>query len=505
MQMKAKGWGDLMNRRRFLHKTSIGVASVSAFSQVTAGPKGRDISALAEADYTAQIELLGSGQTSAKELMQDALRRTQKVNDQINAVVHVAEDAMENLQDSGPLRGIPYLIKDLSDVKGMPTTFGSRAFLENVAAEDTPIVASLKANGANVFGKTNTPEFGLIGTTEPLALGACRNPWNTDHSSGGSSGGAAAAVAAGIVPAAQASDGGGSIRIPASCCGLVGLKPSRGRMAGEGDNVSLADIAVRHAVSRSVRDQALLLFLTQSQGGKAGLDPVGMVTDPINRPLKIAFSTKSARGNEPDADVKSALEQVAALCSELGHEVVEIAPDFDGEQFEAQFIDLWSQGAYQVKNMVAGRGVSESSLTDLLEPWTLYLAEHAARIGQESVPAVLSHFGMVKETVNQFMSDFDIWLTPTLAKAPVAIGNQAPNVPVETLMQRTFDYVAYSPLANAIGTPAISVPLSWNSAGLPIGSMFMAKEGQDELLLQLAYQLEEAQPWRDKRAPIWAG
>ena len=491
-----------MNRRHFLRRTSASVG-LAGFASVAAGAKAKDITALADADYSAQIELLSSGQISSAELTAAALERTAKVNGEINAVVHVSEAATP--AESGPLKGIPYLIKDLSDVQGMPTTFGSRAFMQYMPAEDTPIVASLRKNGATFIGKTNTPEFGLIGTTESLALGPCRNPWHTGHSSGGSSGGAAAAVAAGIVPAAQASDGGGSIRIPASCCGLVGLKPSRGRMFGEGNDTSPTNISVRHAVSQTVRDQALLLYLTQARGGAANLAPVELVTAPLSKPLKIAFSTLSARGNQPDPDVKAALENTAKLCAQLGHEVVEKTPSYDGELFENRFIDLWASGALGIRKNLEAQGVSGSALNDVLEPWTLYLAEHAERLDDDAIPKVIEHFLSVQSIVSGFMEDVDVWLTPVLAKAPIEIGNQAPNVDVTTLLERTFEYVAYTPLANALGVPAISMPLGWNEAGLPIGSMFTARRGEDELLLRLAYQLEEAQPWRGRKPQVWAG
>jgi len=495
-----------LNRRRFVQHSSSGLAALAAAGCGMPGADSQPVTDLTEADGLAQAMMLSKGEVSAAELLQAALDRAAAVNDKINAIVtptfEAAQQRAAAANFSGPLQGVPYLIKDLSDVAGVRTSYACRAFMDNIAQQDSPIVAAVKAGGVNIMGKSNTPEFGLIGTTESLALGACRNPWNLDYSSGGSSGGAAAAVAAGIVPAAQASDGGGSIRIPASCCGLVGLKTSRGRMMGEQGDTQVTQLGVRHAVSRSVRDNALLLALGEAGNGGLGLQSVGFVAEPIKGKLKIAFSTTTAKGTEPDADVLAAQQQVAQLCADLGHEVVEAAPQYDGQAFEDAFLDLWSQMAWGVREQLLDGGVPAAQLENLLEPWTLYLAEHFDAVGEAGLARVVSLFTDVQRTVETFMQGYDVWLTPVLTSAPPRIGEQAPYQPPAVLKQRTFDYVGYTPLANAIGTPAISLPLSWNDAGLPIGSMFMAKYGQEKMLLELAYQLEEAQPWAQKRAPV---
>jgi amidase len=497
-----------ISRRRFVRHGSHSLAALAASGCGLPGADPEQITDLTQADGIAQAMLLSKGEVSAAELLQTALDRAAAVNDKINAIVTPTyETARERAAAgafSGPLQGVPYLIKDLTDVAGVRTTHGCRAFMDRIAERDAPIVQAVKAGGVNIIGKSNTPEFGLVGTTESLALGPCRNPWNLDHSTGGSSGGAAAAVAAGIVPAAQASDGGGSIRNPASCCGLVGLKPSRGRMLGEGSHTQVTQISVRHAVTRSVRDSAVLLAIGETQGGAAGLQPVGFVAEPIQEKLKIAFSTTTAKGTQPDADVLAAQRQVAQLCADLGHEVIEAAPQYDGEVFESAFLDLWSQNGWSVREQLLNGGVPQSQLQQLLEPWTLYLAEHFESVGQQGLARVVATFGDVKRTVETFMQDYDAWLTPVLTSAPPRIGEQGPSLAPQALKQRTLEYVGYTPLANALGAPAISLPLSWNTAGLPIGSMFMAKYGQESLLLQLAYQLELAQPWTDKRPPLIA-
>ena len=275
-------------------------------------------------------------------------------------------------------------------------------------------------------------------------------------------------------------------------------------MFGEQSDTLVTQLGVRHAVSRSVRDSAVLLALGEAGTGGLGLQQVGFVAEPLQRRLKIAFSTATAKGTRPQADVEAAQQQVARLCADLGHEVIEAAPVYDGQAFEDAFLDLWSRQAWTVREQLLAGGVPEAQLENLLEPWTLYLAEHFESIGEAGLLAVAAKFTAVQAVVEEFMQDYDAWLTPVLTSAPPRIGEQGPNVAPRVLRQRTFDYVGYTPLANAMGTPAISLPLSWNAAGMPIGSMFMAKYGQESLLLQLAYQLELAQPWAVKRASLGA-
>lgn len=495
----------MINRRRFVKSGSTGFAAVAMSACGSPGPAREDVTDLADADALAQAMMVSRGDVTPAELLAAAVQRMEAVNDKINAVVTSAVPEAEALAASGRLtagamQGVPYLIKDLTDVAGVRTTYGCRGMLDNIATSDAPIVAAVKQAGANIFGKTNTPEYGLIGTTESLALGVCRNPWNLQHSPGGSSGGAAAAVAAGIVPVAQASDGGGSIRIPASCCGLVGLKPSRGRMAGEEQGMALSDLGVRHAVSRSVRDSAMLLAV--SEGQNPAFEPVGFVARPLERKLKIAFSTTSAKGSVPDPDVLAAQQKTAALCQSLGHEVVEAAPAYDGRAFETAFLDLWSRGAFGIRQSFLDQGTAPADLHKVLEPWTLYLAEHFANLAPDRISNVMETFEQVRRVVTEFMLDFDVWLTPVLSSAPPVVGEQGPDVELEVLEQRTFDYVAYTPLANVLGTPAISLPMHWNDQNLPIGSMFTANSGNERLLLELAYQLEIAQPWAARRATL---
>jgi amidase len=322
------------------------------------------------------------------------------------------------------------------------------------------------------------------------------------RSAGGSSGGSAAAVAAGIVPIAHANDGGGSIRIPASCCGLFGLKPSRGRMLADAGAGSVGDIDVHHCVSRSVRDSALLLALTERSDAEAPHPALGYVSGPTTRRLRIALSTRSYFGQEPDPEVRAATEAAGRLCTELGHSVFEAAPEISGDAFAEHFLTLWAQGPAQlVENLRDAGSVAEVAL---LEPWTLGLAEEFARKPLGSLQAALGFFAGVERTLDAFFAGVDVWLTPVLASLPPLLGELAPDVPFATLRERCIRYVSYTPIHNVAGTPAMSVPLAWSQAGLPIGAQFAARRGDETTLLRLAYELEAARPWAGRWPPLAA-
>ncbi len=499
-----------MNRRHFMGSA---LAALAVSGCATPSQRLKEVTDPLKTDAVGQAALVESGELTALELAEVAMARAKRVNPAINALVgRTLEESYEMALSrarggslaKGALRGVPFAIKDLTDVAGLPTSHGSRWTAHGEAKVNAPSVDADLAAGLNILGKTNTPEFGLIGTTESLALGPCRNPWNLNHSCGGSSGGAAAAVAAGILAAAHASDGGGSIRIPASCCGLVGLKPSRGRMHGAQNDTDVLQLGVSLSITRSVRDMAVLLALGEGHNGRSGFAPVGVVAPNPERKLRIAFSSRSAKGTDPVPDVLDALNATARLCADLGHEVHEAAPQYDGLAFEERFVDLWAAGAARIRSDVLAGGVREAMLGDLLEPWTLFLAERAMAAPSGTIEGVREHFLHVQALVYQFMTGFDVWLTPVLSAPAPSLGEQGPLVAPHELYRRVFDWVAYTPLANAIGTPAISLPLGWSRDGLPIGSMFMAKTGDEQTLLELAYQLETAQPWFDKRPEHFA-
>nr|APC60439.1 Ami [Parvibaculum lavamentivorans] len=460
---------------------------------------------LAKLDATAQAELVRKGELTALELVEAGISRIEQVNPQVNAVVETfydrAREAAKGKLPEGPFTGVPNLVKDLDNLKGTRATSGSRFLAQNISPETDPIIAGKEKSGFVMVGKSNTPEFGLLGTTESLLLGACNNPWNLAHSPGGSSGGAAAAVASGMVPVAHATDGGGSIRIPASCCGVFGLKPSRGRIY-LGERQLPGDIGFQHCVSRSVRDSATLLSLTELTGKDAVLPPVGRVEGPGKKRLRIAFGTMDYKGREPAPDVKAALEDVAQLCADLGHEIVPAQNRIDGPAFEDAFLAAWASGPAELVALVKQMGLDPEAV---LEPWTLGLAELFNSKPAGTLEKSLAHFAKVTAQTEAFMADYDVWLTPVLATVPPKTGEQAPTVPFDTLYERVFNYVTYTPLHNVVGTPAMSVPLSWNKAGLPIGSQFAALPGQEKVLLELAFELEQARPWADKMPPVFAG
>ena len=495
-----------MDRRQFIIGSAAGalLTACGDFSLNTAKTQS-GIPELARLDGLALAEKIKAGEISAKEAVEWAIANIEQMNGSINAVVtRVFERALTRAElgvGDGPFAGVPYLLKDLLDYKGVRLTHGCRAFQNHISDWTPPYVAATEAAGLNIMGKTNTPEHGLLATTESLLLKACHNPWNLEHSTGGSSGGAAAAVASGMLPLAQASDGGGSIRIPASCCGVFGLKPSRGRMLQTAKAPLPGDIGVRHCISRSVRDSAMLLSKTEVTGPGALLTPTGFVSEPVSRRLKIAFNTRNYFEEEPDADVKAAIESTAALCSDLGHEIIEVSTPVDGERFIEAFLTVWASGPAAIKAQIEEQTGTAVENSGLLEPWTLGLAEFFLKKPASALTDSLKIFEEVTRDINRFMGDYDVWLTPVLKSAPPRLGEQAPTVSFDVLYERVVDYVSYTPLHNVVGTPAMSVPLSWNANGLPIGSQFAAPLGQEGLLFALAYELEQARPWKDRWAP----
>lgn len=465
-------------------------------------------------DGMAQAELVRSGQVSPLELVEAAIKRIEKMNPIVNAVVHKNFDAARDAAregetgplPNGPFRGVPYLIKDLSDVAGLPTSFGSELFANNIANADNGSVIRAKRAGLIILGKTNTPEFGFTSTTEPNLTGAARNPWNAAYQTGGSSGGAAAAVASGMVPFAHASDGGGSIRIPASVCGLVGLKPSRNRLYVLEPIMSSADITVRLAVSRSVRDTAQILNVSEFKAADDHKvhDPVGFVGTASKRRLRIAFSTRNYLGKEPHPDVRAAIENTAKLCADLGHIVEPVDAPVLGAEFMEHFMNNWASMAADLVNNAWLLGLTQARIVSaekVFEPWTLGLAEFYQRNLEKDdqiIPKALAYFDRVAEQYATFFKSYDVQLTPVLSRPPFLIGEQDINQAFETHLATVLDYVSYTPQHNAAGIPAITLPLYTSRKGLPIGSLFGAKYGDERTLLELAYELEQAKPWANR-------
>jgi len=472
------------------------------------------ISDYASHDALGLAQLVKSGKVSAVELAEEAIGRIEKHNPALNAVVTKMYDqgrAAAKAPSDGPFKGVPFLLKDiLGDHEGVPTQSGSRFMSGMPATRDSTLTARFKKAGVVILGKTNVPEFGLLPTTESAFYGPAHNPWNPDHSTGGSSGGSAAAVAAGIVPIAHANDGGGSIRIPASCCGLVGLKPTRGRNPlGPDLGDVMGGLIHEHIVSRSVRDTAAMLDCTH--GHEVG-DPY--YAPPVERPfldevgrnpgkLRVAFSVTALDGKKVHPECVKGVEETAKLLESLGHDVVEAAPQLPMEMLSGAFMALWAAGLavqIDVQAMMTGRTPSDNELEGLT--WGLYQA--GKQITAVEYQMAIAQVQMMSRQMAHFMEAHDVWLTPTLGAPPLKLGTIDIH---ERDPQKAFapviDYVPFTALENATGQPAISLPLHWSADGLPVGMMFAGRFGEEALLLRLAAQLEQARPWKDKHPKIW--
>ena len=459
-------------------------------------------------------ELVRNGDISASDLLDEAIDRTERENGELNAVIdklyEEARSAITSGLPKGPFCGVPFLLKDLHLLmEGAVTSNGSAMWRGAIADHDSTLVTRYREAGLVIFGKTNSPELGLNPVTEPREYGPSRNPWDIDRTPGGSSGGAAAAVAAGILPVAHASDGGGSIRIPASCCGLVGLKPSRGRIPQGPDKAEgWAGQSTSHVVSRSVRDTAAMLDATA--GSEAG-DPysaplhTGRFADAAAMEpgkLRIAFSRqKWGQGNYQD-DAIAGLDQTVALLEDLGHRVVETRPGFDGEAVgAAMFTIICVNTALAIQQRAKEVGCTADEL-DMEDGTRRTMAMGNAITAADYAQAIQTN-QVVGRLMGQFHQQHDVLLAPTLSSPPVAVGYIS-EAPPEEYGSRLFSYMGDNGIYNQTGQPSISLPLHWSLEGLPMGMMFSAAYGNDALLLRLAGQLEKAKPWWDKRAPLHA-
>jgi len=494
-----------LTRRGFAAVAATAVAGAAA-----AKPAPTPAQAAAWPDATETAAMIRRGELTAVEVVERAIVRAEALQAKLNLIVNSDFDwalakARADLPP-GPFRGVPFLIKDLVDYRGLPTRAGSRALRPAPPADSqTPYVDAFDRAGLVTLGKSATPEFGFLPTTEPLATGVTRNPWDLTRSSGGSSGGAAVAVAAGVVPIAHASDGGGSIRIPASNCGLFGLKPSRGRMIGTRGETKIFDLGVEHALSRSVRDSAALFAVTEDAAAGARYAPVGLVAGPSKRRLRVGLLITNGMGHSPSPEVVATTESAAKLVESLGHHVEPVRWPIDGAQFIDDFLLLWAQGAQAAAVNVAkatGKAPSEA----IFEPFTLGLIEMFNRAPRESLPAVAQRLEADALAYDTWFPShqLDVVLSPVLSSSAPPLGEIGPNVPFDTLVARLKEYVGFTPLHNIAGAPAMSVPLCWTQGGLPVGTMFSARAGQERLLLELAYELEAARPWAQRIPPVHA-
>lgn len=460
----------------------------------------QDALALGRLDAHDQAALRRSGEVSAAELVEAAILRAQRLDDALGSISHRAFDLarlqaqnIDTHKDDGRSHaGVPYLVKDSLDYPGMPTHAGSRSRDDALATKSFPFAQRLDAAGLVPIGKSAMPEFGLMPSTESLRGPVTRNPWSPLHSPGGSSGGAGAAIAAGIVPLAHGSDGAGSIRMPAACCGVVGLKPGRGGVVRVRPRHVLEDLMVGDSLmSRSVRDTAWAFASAHPKKKHA-------VTGPATRRLRIAVVENNLVGRAPHQHVAAALSHSAELCASLGHQVEAQQWPVDGAAVTRALYTLWSHLAADCEDANPPAPGSQS----LLEPWTLGLArwnrEHCGTDELEQAYAQLAH---LPAAFNAFHQGFDVILSPVLREPPLPIGELAPDRDFAELMPALFDWMSYTPLQNLAGTPGLSLPLSSTPEGLPVGTQFVADRGQEELLLALAFELEQASPWHDRWPP----
>lgn len=470
-----------------------------------------------DVDAVEQAERVRRGAVSPLELVDAAIRRIERLEPQVNALVSTdfegararARALSQGTQPpAGLLAGVPFLAKDLLAYPGQRFTLGSRLFARQVAAAGSPYTERLDAAGLITLGKTTTSELGLLGSTESLLSGVTRNPWSRLHSATGSSGGAAAAVASGMVPMAHASDGGGSIRIPASACGLFGFKPSRGRCvkAAEPD---LFGLISEHCVSRSVRDSACLLAVTEAAGGTTpGCAPLGFVRGPAPKRLRIAAYSETLLGRKAGPDAQAALRATIALCRDLGHEVHEVdgvaAPRIDGAAISEGFFTLAGAAMAGLAEMLTpqlGRPPGEAEL----EPFTLELIDWYRGLPADALQRTMAVIARESAAMTEFLSRWDVALCPTMPEPPPRLGELAPGLGRVELIRRTEVLAGFTAVHNMAGVPAMSVPLYWNEDGLPLGSHFAAGHGADGTLLALAYELEAARPWWSRRPPLAGG
>ena len=466
-------------------------------------------------DAVGLARLVREKQVSPAELLDAAIERVERLNPIVNAVCARLYDhgrrAIADGLPAGPLTGVPFLLKDVGALlTGTVSTLGSRFFAEFRADHDTELVARYRRAGLVIFGKTNTPELGLVTTTEPQIFGATRNPWSLAHSPGGSSGGAAAAVASGMLPVAHANDGGGSIRVPASCCGLFGMKPTRARTpsgpdVGEGWGGS----SVSHVVSRTVRDSAALLDATAGPDvgdpywappqARPYLEEVG--ADPGR--LRIAVCTKPWNGSEVAPECLTAVAETAKLCVALGHDVEEARPEIEiAPLLEGQRVVVSANTRMVLDSRAAALG--RELRPDDVEKHTWRTASYARAATAADYAAGMLAIHRAGRAVGRFFTEYDILLTPTMARPPLRLGElDTMSDDVETYVKHLYRMIAFTSLFNASGNPAMSVPLHWSPDGLPIGAQFVGGFGDEARLFRLAAQLEAARPWAHRR-PILA-
>ena len=485
-------------------------------------------------DVLGLADLVASKQVTATELLETAIMRAESVNPKINAIVRPLYERGRKTAAgplSGPFAGVPFLLKDLmADFAGEPITSGSRFFASFIPKQDSELVGRYKKAGLVIFGKTNTPELGITPFTEPKLFGAAHNPWNLQHTTGGSSGGSGAAIAAGIVPMANGGDGGGSIRIPASCNGLVGLKPTRGRIpTGPLRGDVWFGAATEHVLTRSVRDTAAALDAT------GGPDPGAPHFAPLPatpflkqieqppRKLRIAFSGKPMLGKAMHPECIAGMQATAKLLSDLGHEVVEAAPEISSEAFRYAFTAMLA-GETSADFAAGAAAMGKKFNSAEVEPMTHSLIRLGRAITAQEIGIAMRMLAGFTRDIGRWFESYDMLLQPTLGRPPFPIGElqAGPSMAFQTWLanhlplgwlakkpemllpfgERMYEWIPNTPVFNVTGQPSISLPLHWTDDSMPVGMMLTGRFADDATLLQLSAQLEKAKPWFDKRPPI---
>lgn len=489
------------------------LATVYGTGLAACAPAAVKPAAVAEAshdlpDATQLASMIKAKDISASEAVEEAIKRAEAIQPQLNFMVTdtyamARERAKTDL--TGPFAGVPYLIKDLNDVTGVVTRFGSNSTAgDPPATEQAAYVDATFATGIVCIGKSATPENGYLPTTEPLAFGPSKNPWDTTRSTAGSSGGSAAAVASGVVPMAHANDGGGSIRFPAANNGLVGLKPSRGRMIDNQPGARPLELGVQGVVSRTVRDTAGMFAATEATGGAAVFPPVGLVTGPGKARLKVGVLTKGFAGFEPEAEVAGIVQATAKLLEANGHTITGSTSWPTAATFGDDFLAFWSLGAAQD---VAGveKKLGKKADETMVEPFTLTMAANAAKLKPEEIDAIQKRLLDAAAAYDEWIKGFDIVISPVFTSPPSPLGYLRGDVPFDTLRERLLHEVGYTLIHNISGAPAVSLPMGWTQGGLPVGVQFSAANGAEKTLLEIAYEMEATQPWISRKPKVWAG
>lgn len=459
-------------------------------------------------DMIAMRAEIEAGRTTPAALVERAIERAEAVNPQLNFIAWPTfERARQRTSEpgTGPLAGIPTLIKDMLPEKGVPVSWGAAALRDFIAPEDAPYTRAIVDAGLISIARSAMPELGLNVVTESPLVGPTRNPWSLEHTPGGSSGGAGAAVAAGVVPIAHGSDGLGSIRHGAAPCGLVGLKPSRGRNIGDEAMRSIADLNVNGCVSRTVRDTAAWLEATQTRAPDAAFAPVPLVMAAIDTPLRIhAYSTIMRSGAAPDASVSRVFAETIALLGSLGHDVADGRLPFDGPEAIGTLNDI-TEGMFTRRLGLLSDLIGIHVAPEDLEHRSATLIEAGNRIDDARFGAAWQKMEAIVAAYLGRLSEIDIWMTPTFGSETVRIGVFGPDVAWADQSDHLVDYAGYCWIDNFAGSPSISLPMGFSDNGLPVGVQFATKPGGEALLLALAYQLEAVVQWWRRAPPIWAG